>query len=808
MLQRLRLATFVVAVCSTALASAASSGMREARDAGPPARDASAAPGLLPATSAASGWLLPTAQHHQIVAGDLARSLAAADLDGDGTADIVTGNELSLTVGVVLSRRNGRMADIVHYPIGSAADASLYRVQVAVGHLVGNRHPDIVAAGFSRNTLEVFVGQGKGQFAAPIQVTLQNGDEPTSVAVGDVDHDGDQDIVTGDGFDRAVSVLLGDGKGTFSAPHRFPTGAVAGHVVVADATRDGHLDILSAGGSDGVALLAGTGTGSFAAPVLLSAGPETSVLGLAVADATGDGRVDLVTANQATDGDFDAAGSVSVLRGERAGGFGSARILSVGKQTLGRVESVAVADVTGDGHPDIVAGHPVDGVLTLLAGDRTRGFLHPVSVPAAGGAADPVLIADVTGDRRPDVITSVFVGRNEMLSILPSDGAGRIGIWGNHDTRLQLTAESVVGRDLDGDRRADVASIGITPDGAAKVAVRMGRHRGGLSEPVYFDLDANAASGIASGDFNKDRTQDLVVVTHKYPENGVSVLLGNRRGGFSAPRRYPIELELQGSHAVAVADLDGDGHLDIATSNIPFACLPGDPDCSPPDLGSVSILRGDGRGGFGAQVQIEGVAASPRAIAAADVTGDGRADLVVPHFGVDDFGLRVLAGDGNGGFADPVHLDTDIGPVAVVVADVTGDAFPDLLSLNHTAQSVSLLTGDGTGRFNPATHFPLQLDRDVEQCAPGCPWLWPWPWGLAVGDINGDGAPDIVTANTDNGTLTVLRNRGRGEFSAAERVDTGGSPRAVALADVTGDGKVDVVAANSEGAISVHANAR
>src|SRR5690606_15049659 len=130
-----------------------------------------------------------------------------------------------------------------------------------------------------------------------------------------------------------------------------------------------------------------------------------------------------------------------------------------------------------------------------------------------------------------------------------SDGAGRIGLRGNHDTRLQMTAEAVVGRDLDGDLRADVASIGITADGAAQVAVRRGRDGGGLSEPAYYDLEADGASGIASGDFDKDGIQDLVVVTQKFPQNGVTVLLGNP-GGYSGPRRYPIELQSQAPYAV------------------------------------------------------------------------------------------------------------------------------------------------------------------------------------------------------------------------------------------------------------------
>lgn len=810
MIHPVRLATIVAAMCAIAMASAAPTNAPATGVPQPSASTGANAVGTAATRPARhdNRWLLPTAQRHPLIEGDLSRSLALADLTGDRTADIVTGNELSLTVGVVLSDRKGRVSEAVHYPIASAGEATLYRVEVAVGNLVGRRYPDIVAAGFSRDTLEVFAGQGKGRFAAPIRVKLGTGDEPSSVAVADLNRDGRQDIVTGDGLDQMVSVLFGDGKGGFSAPARFPAAAFAGRVVVADATGDGHPDILSAGLDAGVSLIAGNGRGKFAAPVLLSAGSEVSVLALAVADVTGDRRADLLTANQAGgDADFATPGSVSVLAGDGAGGFAAAQSLSVGKQTLGRAESVAVADVTGDGHPDIVAGRPVDRILTLLAGDGAGGFADPVDVPGMGESPDPVAIADVNGDRRPDVVTNVSVGTHEMVSILPSDGAGHVGRWGNFDTRLLINAESLVGADFNGDGRPDVASVGTATDGRAKLAVQLGDGSGDLAAPRHVDLDADSATGIASGDADADGTQDLIVVHQKGGENAVSVLLGDGEGGFSDPHRYQIALESQAPHAVAVADLNGDGHLDIATANIPYACRPGDPDCSPPELGSISILAGDGRGGFGGQIQIEGVAREPYSIAAADVTGDGNPDLIVPHFGFDDPGLRLLAGDGAGGFGAPVHLATDAGPVAVTAVDVTGDKRLDLVSLNHTAQSVSLLAGNGGGGFDAAVHFPLYLDQDVATCDSGCPWLWPWAWALVVGDINGDGAPDIASANTNNGTVTVLRNDGSGAFSGIERVHTGGAPRAITVADMTGDGKVDVVTANTEGVVSVHANA-
>ena len=188
MIHPVRLATTVAALCAMAMASAAPT---NAPVTGVPQPSASAGANAVQTAATRPArpdnrWLLPTAQRQPLVEGDLSRSLVLADLTGDRTADIVTGNELSLTVGVVLSDRKGRVSEAVHYPIASAGEASLYRVEVAVGNLVGKRYPDIVAAGFSRDTIEVFVGQGAGRFAEPIRVAsdLVGIEGPDPVHVG------------------------------------------------------------------------------------------------------------------------------------------------------------------------------------------------------------------------------------------------------------------------------------------------------------------------------------------------------------------------------------------------------------------------------------------------------------------------------------------------------------------------------------------------------------------------------------------------------------------------------------------------
>lgn len=235
----------------------------------------------------------------------------------------------------------------------------------------------------------------------------------------------------------------------------------------------------------------------------------------------------------------------------------------------------------------------------------------------------------------------------------------------------------------------------------------------------------------------------------------------------------------QSPYALALGDANEDGHLDIATANTNISNE------------GISLLLGDGGGGFAAAIPLSlgsGTAKyGPHGIALTDISGDGHADIVTANLNTND--LSLLAGDGSGGFAAAQSLPTDRGPVAIVAADVTGDDRIDLVTVNQSGQSVSVLAGDGAGGFMVAANFPTYEFESVLD-------YQPWSWGLALGDVTGDGRPDIVTANTHNDTVSVLPNDGTGSFGAFYHFDTGANPGSVVVADIDGDGAADVVAGN------------
>jgi hypothetical protein len=259
----------------------------------------------------------------------------------------------------------------------------------------------------------------------------------------------------------------------------------------------------------------------------------------------------------------------------------------------------------------------------------------------------------------------------------------------------------------------------------------------------------------------------------------VSILRGDGSGAFAPAASYGVGGTFESPYAVALGDANNDGKLDIATANTNISNE------------SISYLAGNGDGTFAAAVLLPiGDASyySPQSVLLTDVTGDGNADIVTANLGADN--VSVLAGDGAGGFAAATQFATDPGPVVVVAGDVTGDDIVDLVTVNQSGQDVSVLVGTGGGAFAAAASYPIYYDvaNDLYK---------PWAWGLALGDINGDGWLDIVTANTQNDTVTVLANDA-GMFGSFAIFGTGALPGAVAIADMDGDGKPDVVTSNRE----------
>jgi hypothetical protein len=649
------------------------------------------------ACTLAPGGFLPMAE-----VGYNPSSLVLADVNLDGTLDAVVANSSSATVSVLLGQGNGTFAAATDYHTGSP-----------------------------------FSDDGKPE-AGPSYATL-----------GDLNADGAPDIVAVNDYAGTVSVLLGNGDGTFGKATDFPTGKSPSPVSLGDLNGDGVLDLVTANpGAGTVSVLLGKGDGSFAGPTAYpcGGGPVT----VALSDLDGDGALDLVTANP-------GAGTVSVLLGKSDGRFADHRDYPAGD----RPGQIALGDLNGDGRLDLVVENQPAGMVSVLLATGSGSLAAPASFTATAGSPpiyqSPALLAlaDVNADRMLDLVVAWRDGGE--VNVLLGQGDGRFAPPSGHFSPSQLRAAAL--GDLDGDGRLDIAIV-LRFGRAGWVSTLLGNDDGTfVASPEY--PAAEDPYALALGDLDGDGNLDVVTAGYTRDYTGIaSVRLGTVGVGLAERTDYVL-----GNIPVAVAlgDATGDGKPDIVTANYPAK--------------SVSVMAGVGNGTFAGGVDLA-TGDTPRAVALADLNGDGKLDIVTAGSEYDQEGsVSVLLGKGGGNFATRFDRPSGFNPTAVALADLDGDHKLDMVvaaSATSYEGSLDVLLGKGDGTFSGQLTY-----------AGGS-----FVTSLVLVDLNGDGKLDIVTGMGDVG---VLLGQGDGSFAEQVVYPTEGNGGTVAIGDVTGDGKLDIV---------------
>ena len=351
------------------------------------------------------------------------------------TVRALNGGSLIATKNFTLTVTTPPTCSPVSFAPATTFPAGSFTASVAVGDFNGDGNQDLAVG--NSNGVAIVLGDGTGNFSAATNFAA-SGTEHYGIAVGDFNGDGKQDLVVAN-FDASnVSILLGNGAGSFTAATNFATGTNPCSVAVGDFNGDGKQDLAFAKGS-GISILLGDGAGNFGAPSNFAAGglPRSVVVG----DFNGDGKQDLAVANVNSD-------NLSILFGNGAGSFSAPTNFTVGNDPL----SVALGDFNGDGKQDLAAANSQGPYnVSVLLGNGAGNFSAAVNFPVVSQPTS-VAVGDFNGDGKQDLVVS-------GAWILLGNGAGDFGDPINFGGSITMA----VG-DFNGDGKQDLASVDvITP---------------------------------------------------------------------------------------------------------------------------------------------------------------------------------------------------------------------------------------------------------------------------------------------------------------------------------------------------------
>jgi chitobiase/beta-hexosaminidase-like protein/VCBS repeat protein len=606
-------------------------------------------------------------------------SVTTGDFNGDAKPDLAIANTGSNTVFVRLGNGDGTFQAARSF----AVDGGPFFV--TIGDVNLDSKSDLVVANSGSGRIAVLRGNGDGTFQAPLYLAPGNTLSVWSVAVGDFNGDARPDLVTASTSADAVSVLLGNGNGTFQSPVGFAAGPGPTSVVPGDFNNDGKLDVAVANDRDGtidgsstVSVLLGNGDGTLQTPRTFAVGSISWAV--ASGDFNGDGKPDLAAANTAST-------TVSVLLGYGDGNFPAALTIRVGHNP----EGLATADFNGDGRRDLAVSNAGSDSVSVLLGNGNGTFQQPVTF-AAGQVPVFLAVGDFNRDGRQDLVVANY-GSNTYYSAVVASTVSVL--LGNGDGTFQGQRTFAAGSgphgiavgdfNRDGIQDLAVADLGPYPQRATTVAVLIGQGDGTFRAPQTFQA-GHALTGVAIGDFNRDGLQDLTLSS--CDDATVSVLLGNGNGTFQPVRSYGAG---SSPKSVAVGDFNADQKPDLVVSDH-FS-------------DTVSVLLGNGDGTFMGRQWVD-VGRNPAWVSVGDLNGDGVQDLAVANWFATT--VSVLPGKGDGTFLAGQDFGASAAPEKAILADFNGDGQLDIAVANYFAATVSVLINTttilqrvATPTFNP-----------------------------------------------------------------------------------------------------------
>jgi hypothetical protein len=773
--------------------------------------------------------------------------VAAGDLNGDGKPDLVVSNASDNTVSVLLGNGDGTFQGQVAYGVG------FQPIGIVITDLNHDGKLDLAVADEFDDSVGLLLGNGDGTFQA--QFEYPSGDNAVWVAAGDFNGDGLIDLAVSNQGDNDFSSLLNIQSELATASGVFVPGFVGTHNVLASYPGD---TIRVASQSSTTPL---TAVAPFATTTTLTAAPNPSYSGrpiimFATVSPTPTGAA-LGTVS------FFSGATLLGTSAVPANGIAvfSSHSLAVGGDALAAVYSGNVGYLTSTSAmvsetvltttatttslslsaSAVVVGTPVTLTATVHAGANAVSTGQVLFCNASAAQCDgPALFgsAQLKSGGTASVktkfgagsysITAVFNGAGgdassasppQALTVTGAAGYASTTTIGSSGSPGDYTLTSTVtgfGRTVPS---GTISFVNTSANNVLAAVADLDPSTHGFTFLPSADSPLSglpAAQFVATGDFNGDGVIDLAVLNGGSPGT-VWVYLGVGDGTFSAPASYDVGSSPQ---AIALADANGDGKLDLMVCNLSDY--------------TVSTLLGNGDGTFQTQL-VTDTDYYPIFVAVGDFNHDGIPDLATADWDGTDMGIHL--GNGDGTFQNEVTYSAST-PFGLVIGDFNLDGVQDVATSDGGGSVVDVFLGIGDGTFQQAQVVNLPdtasaywmaggdfrkdgrndlvvadqnsavvyvlLSNGDGTFAPAVSYAVAGAaWGVSVGDINGDGIPDIVVPEYSTGMpgtstshVSVLLGNGDGTFAAKTDFTVGGGPTWAALADLNGDGTLDIVTSN------------
>jgi uncharacterized repeat protein (TIGR01451 family) len=689
-------------------------------------------------------------------------SVAVADFNRDGRPDVVTGNQND--VSVLLGNGDGTFQP----PISVSSPG--YLSGVAAGDFNGDGKPDLVI-GYQNTTggasFSVLLGNGDGTFQSPVPVGSISGIYSLAgLVVKDLDRNGTADVLVLSSM--GITAFLGNSDGTFQPPlSNSSTSIATQYWSVTDMNNDGIPDIVFTNGSYGpnVSVMRGNGDGTFQPPTSYS-GYNTYIMAFSTGDFNGDGKQDvaelywvgIATMNGNGDGSLQAPVSMSINAPGTPPGY-----------------TATTGDFNGDGKLDVLYSNYASGGATLLFGNGDGTFQPVGTTLPTDGTPGGLAFADLNGDGRPDII----VGNNSTSTINVYLGGQYSGLRISSAHYGRFTAGGTASYQISVSNPAFAQTLGtVTATDALPAGLTATSMSGNGWTCSTASVSCQRSDTLTSGTSYPAITLTVAVAGTLSPStitNQVSVSYG----GVTNPATDATAIVLPSTSVLSVSA----NPVPLGQSVTLTATVTG----SGRPAGAVSFFD---EGNFlgGATVASGKATLATRllpagtqtltAIYGGDSTHAGSSSPALP--------LRVNAG-AESGLSAPTTYATGAGPNALVYGDFNGDGKIDLATVNSTANTVSVLLGNGDGTFQGKVDYAVGAQ----------------PLSLVVGDFNGDGNADLAVANLTGNSLSILVGNGDGTFQTAVSLALPFAASAVAVADLNQDSILDLIVASNGGGQTV-----